>query len=166
MSILAAADPTTQPAPGGEVVFVAATLLVGLSIAAAAGVFRRGSVRGPERLDPDASRGPLWYVMIAGIFVWLATQIAIGALRRAAYVAPGATRPFETSDLTARDYALLATGPGLAGLVVILAGDVLVGRDTLRRLGLTLRPFIPGVLKGIVGILIPMPVILFASYSL
>src|SRR5688572_2657081 len=166
MSILAAAA-TTQPAPpGGEVVFVTVVLLVGLSIAAAAGVFRSGSVRGPDRLDPAAPRGPLWFVMIAGVFLWLAAQIVIGANRRSKYEATGATRPFELADLTAMDYALLATAPGVAGLLVILVGDVLVGRNMLRRLGLTLRQFIPGVLKGIVGILILMPVILFASYCL
>jgi membrane protease YdiL (CAAX protease family) len=166
MSILAAAEAATQPTMGQQMLLFGPLLLVGLTIAVAAGVFRRGSIRGPERLGEDAPRGGLFAVMFVGVFVWLGTQMGIGLSARVRYEATAATKPFGIDAFTAADYALLATIPGAVGVIVFLVGDALVSRQTFRRLGLTLGQFVPGFLRAFVGTLILLPVIFFASIAL
>ena len=163
MSILAASDATTQPSLAAQYGFVAFLLLIGLLIGHAAGVFRRGSIRGPERLSRNTPRGTVFVVLVSGVLFWLATQMAIGLWARVRHGATASTRPFDISSFTVADYALLATVPGIIGLLVLVGGDLLIGGTTLRRLGLTLQQLVPGIRKGVVGILILLPVIFFAS---
>lgn len=166
MSILAAADAATQPTTSQQLQVVGFFLAIALAIAAAAGVFRRGSIRGPLRLARSDARGGLFAVMLLGIFVWLGAQIVIGYSARARYEVTAATQPFGIQHFTAADYALLATVPAAAGILVLLAGDVLISPRLIAMLGLRMGQLGPGFLRALVGIIILLPVVSFSAVLL
>jgi membrane protease YdiL (CAAX protease family) len=140
--------PAQVPANPFAVLWPALLLAVGAATAAGIGVFRRGSIAGPDRMDKDDGLDSLTFIMGIGMSAYFFT--ALMALR----ILGGPKAAASSSELSSTDIVgdLLARA---AAVTVILAMIFAIHRP--RRLGLSLRKFFPGVGKGLLGILIVMP---------
>jgi membrane protease YdiL (CAAX protease family) len=163
-----ASVPTTLPvdpdaAGPMQFVILGGLVVIALGIASAAGVFRRGSIVGPARLDPRRSAWPLLIVLVCGLAAWVGAQAAFGAWKQARRVAAGVVAPLSTADFTAADFAFLSTAPFAIGLLVLVVAGGLTERATGANLGLRGRSLRWGAAQGFVGILIVMPIIFLAA---
>jgi uncharacterized protein len=122
---------------------------VGAATAAATGVFRRGSIAGPTRMDEGDSLDSLTFIMGLGMAAYFFAAVLAMRAMGTAHAVP-ATNPVMTGAEILGD--LLARA---AAVAVILA--LVIGLHRPRRFGLTLRNFLPGVLKGFLGLLIVLP---------
>ena len=174
MSILAQANPvTTAPVPvnpddpTASLTLAALTIGLGLALAWAAGVFRRGHLPGPERLPPGRPAWPLVVVLGVGLFVWFGTQVAYGTYKQTELLrTEGPAARFDATNLGPADYAFLATVPTAAAFVAMLVGNAAIGGGTWGRLGFALGQLAPGFLRGAAGFLIVMPLMAGVSVLL
>lgn len=161
MSILAAGDDQ------GVRSLIILLALNGAAIAGAAwtGAFAARSVDRPLDVMPGRDARALLMVIFAGAGAWILTQMLYGAARTAMLArTQGAGVPFTNKNFAAGDWAFLATVPAIAGFIVLLAGDFVVGGAAMpARLGLAPRKFLHGIVTGLIGILIALPLVLAVS---
>lgn len=160
MSILGQAE-------AGEVAgFIFFTLLTlgGALVAWRLGFFRKGSVLGPERMSGERQAAwSLLVVMMLGMGAWLGTQIAVATYRQVMLAQAGSEKPFDVSSLTPGDFAFLSTVPGVVAVAVIAASLRMFAPGQRPRLGLSRREFPIGVMKGIGGVFMVLPLVLWVS---
>ncbi|HLL89278.1 MAG TPA: CPBP family intramembrane glutamic endopeptidase, partial [Tepidisphaeraceae bacterium] len=135
---------------------------IALAVAVASGVFRRFSVAGPLRLPPDRGVWPVVVATLLGLGAWLGLQMGYGLYRAAQWHAAGNNAPFSTDQLTANDYAWLATVPAAIGFVLFLIADATAGR-LARPLGYVPHRVAAGLGWGVVGGVIVLPTMMVGS---
>jgi membrane protease YdiL (CAAX protease family) len=141
------ADLTTH----GAAILYAVTIL-GLALVTAGGAWRPRRVLGPDRTEPFQSWLQLLAILFFGFFAYMLVVSAY-----AKYVNLGATR-------TDSDFAFLTTIPPLIGFALILAGDAaLGGRAGVRALGEDPADIPRGVMFGVIGALIAIPLVMWTS---
>jgi membrane protease YdiL (CAAX protease family) len=148
-----------------ELIFLLVIASAALSVAAGAGVFRRGSVVGPSRVPPGRPVWPMVMLLMVGMFVWMSAASLYAGHRagqwRQAHPPDGEGKQeaWDATKLSADDYAVLATVPPLAAFIVVLVGDLLIKPRVGHRLGF--RPWLApaGLWRGVVGIIIAMPLV-------
>lgn len=158
MSILAAGDdPSVR-----SLIILLALACVAVAGAAWTGAFAARSVERPLNVNPGSNARALLLVIFAGATAWILTQILYGTTRQAMLTrAHGAGVRFTDKNFAPGDWAFLATVPAIAGFIVLLAGDLAVGREVLpANLGLAPRRFLHGILTGLIGILIALPLVI------
>ena len=150
MNILSA---TEAPVPLSTLI-VPLMLGSGAATAAAIGLFRRKSIVGPSRIEKDEPLEPLVISMGVGMMVYF-LGVAFGGIGGGATTQP-ATEPVITE-----------TGQ-LVNLVSLVAGDlvmfivlILLYRG-IRRLGMSPDRLPRGIVSGLVGLLIVVPVMILA----
>jgi len=152
--------------------------VVALLGAGAAGIFRRESVAGPPRLALGESAGTLSIILGIAIFVWLAGPMLYLQLRHPPSVpSAAASQPAPSSSTTAPasapatpaspllspgEIAGLTAGSSILVFVVALALNVMSRPRAIALLGLSPRNIAPGVLKGLIGLLIALIPLLWA----
>lgn len=149
--------------PGAAYMLIALVTAGGLVVAAALGLFRRGAVVGRERVPATRPGWPVLLLLLVGTGVWLGTQTAVGVYRQAEWSRSGREGRFEIKDLSPADFAFLATVPGTAAVVAVVGFWLLMRRQVRPRLGLEPSDLPRGVLHGVLGILLVMPVVVWAS---
>lgn len=178
MSILLSAAeivPATNPiAPVDQASaeLVASLLVLAFSLAAlglawALGVFKPAKIVGPVR---TVAGKPLWPLIVAlgvAVLIWIGAQSAYVMVRvvqhqrqQTTVVESGVPTVgvFTTADLTATDYAILATIPGLIALAAIVFSVRLIGTEWFGALGWTGRKLPAGIALGLIAALITLPV--------
>ena len=159
MSILSAAEQPQMPQ------WLVLTLLVWTLVSLAIGVlgrlFAAGVFRGERRLAADESPANFAMILLAGICVWIMIPALYSAATRGGAAAGTATMPSATTPVL-RDPAELISLSAIAScaaLVVLLAGNFLLRREGLTRLGVRVRGILPAVPLGLAGILFIMPLV-------
>jgi membrane protease YdiL (CAAX protease family) len=157
LCILSATDPVNPMAA----LLPALLLGIGGAAAAALGVFRRGSIVGPARLEADEPLQPLAGAAALGLGVWFMGQVAFLQVR------PALVFPAIASD-ESRKLAMAVTADLLAraaAVVIMLALVELRLRDP-RRLGITSRKLLPGFGRGLLGALVTMPLMFLSLLAM
>lgn len=152
----------------GELLLLAPLCLVSLAAAWWAGVFRRGSIVGPARLSEREPLAILVLVMACTFVIWMMVQIlcvAAGASVRGASTAPATTAPtFESKFvISPKTMALASSLPGLIGAAVMLVAHAVLRRDGSRKLGVALSQLPRGILYGLVGSVIMVPLVFLSA---
>ena len=154
--------PTTLPttSPGEHAPDSAALLTFGvgfiafsLLVAWAAGVFRRRSIAGPERIPRPGPIVPLLLVTLLGATAWLLGQSAV--VMRVMSKHPG--QPLREELFTATDLAAMSVAPAVAGLVVLLLGDR--AARLVAGIGYNLGRVPGGLWRGVVAAVIALPLV-------
>lgn len=162
--IAATAAATTAPAePTGAQVLIASTiaLAIGIGLAIPAGVFRRGSVDGPARLDPHGPRGGLIIVTLIGMGVWYLMQAVLAAQKMMSL--PPEQRDDVMAHFTSAEFATLVTVPGIVGGLILLIGDATLRQRVITRLGIGFDGLRRGLIPGLIGTTIVIPFIYVCS---
>jgi membrane protease YdiL (CAAX protease family) len=152
--------PAQAPGNPFTVLWPALFLGVGAATAAATGVFRRNSIAGPQRLQSARSLEPLTVITGLGMATYFLVVMVV--LRVLEGPQPPTTNPALSSADIAAD--LLARA---AAVTAILAMILILHRRPW--LGLSPRQFLPGVAKGLLGLLMVLPLmflVLMAANSL
>ena len=112
---------------------------------------------GRERLGPHQPAWPLLPPLGFGFVAWLGARLIYG-MWKATQTGGCATSADFISNLTARDFAFLATVPPLAGFAALWTLDAAIGGvELLRQIGFTLRHLGTGVARGLIAALIILP---------
>ena len=153
--------PTTMPAAEGSIVtqlvMAAALLAFGLGLAAALGVFRRNSVRGPERLLDSNDAGRAMIGLLVGLGVWLGAQYVLLTLAEEGMTA--AQRVSVAGSLSPLQFGVLGVLPGVAGAIAMVACDLVGSGTLLDRLGLSAKSIPRGLRDGGVAFVGTMPIL-------
>ena len=154
MPIILAANQSDTVVEIGLLVAMAASI----TIALVARVLPPRRVSGPPRVPPDRPAWPLFVVLFwaAGLYVlcgsWYRAYCDQRASRQAGHEVH--IDPFPQTD---QQTAVLYTFPPLVGLAALLLGDYAARRTTGQDLGLGPRRLMPGVARGLLGIVIVLP---------
>jgi len=152
---------TTQPISDTTALIITLAtgiLLIALGLLGATlvGVFRRGSIRGPHRLEPGSPVLPILLMLIIGGGCWMGGQMAFFAVRAFQHAQATGGEQMTLEHISAEDMAVVATVPSLVALLVILAGDTRLG--LLRAIGLRVadlpRAFLVGPVAGVIALLL------------
>lgn len=171
MSIIG--EVTQPPGPHDQImslVFFAIIALVAAVLAWWVGVFRRGSINGPSRVDDNEPIGLVALLLGLGVVTWFFGQFFCGILIGIGNAAAGgASRPTTVAtasalNLTPGQLALAASVPGLFAFFGLVLANRLLRRRGLADLGLSSR-FMRGVLMGLLGSLIAVPFTFFAAQA-
>jgi membrane protease YdiL (CAAX protease family) len=127
-------------------------------------LFQPAAVTLPDRIPVHRTGWTLFAVLAAGLVLWIGSQAAYGILLVVKH--RGSTQPFvfNESSLTAVDFAFLATVPPLIGMLALLLGDALLGREVLTGLGYGPRKLQRGMLFGLLAMLAVLPLMLLLSF--
>jgi len=171
---------------------VAALALVAVWVAARAGVFRRDSIAGPPRIGEREPLGMLLLVLGMAVMVLIMAQVlcvtARGMNRGAATTATSATTvkaattqattarvvatqvvaPLEApiapvEEMSAGQLALAASVPPLIAFAFMLVANRTIRVNGLAELGLTRGQLQRGVIAGLVGSVVAVPLVFVVS---
>jgi len=163
MSILSAqplaAAPETMRISG--VLIVLSALSLAVTIATRAASLRR--LPGPPRVPPEHSAWPLAGVLFGAMgFYFFAISAAVAVWTSLAPKYGASTQPTESDA----GMALLNTIPAVFALLAVLAGDRFIYPGVRQELGLSARNFRRGLLYGIGGALLVIPLLYLASQAM
>jgi membrane protease YdiL (CAAX protease family) len=164
---------------------VAALGLVAVWVAARAGVFRRASIVGPQRMGEGESLGMLLLVLGMAVMMLIMTQVLCvmaptEGKNASATTKSGTTQPTTAAVVTTQVVAPLEApvqgmAPGQLALAssvppLIAFGFMVIANRTIRtngleELGLTKQHLAPGVIAGLVGSLVAVPLVFLASMA-
>jgi membrane protease YdiL (CAAX protease family) len=177
MSILGQATQAPD-ASWGSLLLFAPPAVVSIVVAALAGVFRRRSIVGPPRVAEGESLGPLLLILGGGFVLWIMLQVLCLAPARPTSPAPApSTLPAATNvsaapasqpsqgglDVPPGRMALASTVPSIvAGAMMVLA-TIVLRPGGLSRLGLSPRQLGRGVVLGLIGSVIVVPLVFLAA---
>lgn len=154
------ADATTQPAPGaGELLLAGIMAVAALSIAYLAGAFRRDSVLGPLRVDEADPPIRLLAITFLGIGLWIGMTATYMALFHGEQIAEARQRGLEF-NLSMRETAIVNVVGQLVAFVAVLQADQILLANGIRKLGLRLRDLPGGLLAGLLGATVAVPLTL------
>jgi membrane protease YdiL (CAAX protease family) len=148
-----------------QVLYIAGGLAIAAIFAALAGVFRRKSVLGSRRLSADQPVWPIGISAVVGVIVWIGIQgVYVGNKQvHFALANPGQTFDVE-KNLTAEDYAFLATLPAAVAFCVLLLMDRILG--VAKKIFPSLRRLPAALAQGSVGFLVVFPLLLASGVLL
>ena len=133
-----------------------------LALAAWLGVFRRRSVEGPPRVAPGESLGTLLFAMLFAFGIWIIVPASYlhgtGGSGNPTTVPVNPTTVDVTPGLLRA--SVLASG---AALIVLLTVNALLRPNGLRLVGLHRSKFLRGLATGILGAVILIGLVFFAS---
>jgi membrane protease YdiL (CAAX protease family) len=156
MFVIAAND---APSAMLWVLLCAATVLAGLIIWRT-DAFRARSVVGPERRVRVQTR-PLAILMIAAITIFFTVQGGFVAYQQKMHEEATGQANFDPASLSTNDWAFLSVVPGTVGIVLLIAGHLGGRTGAGRELGFAPSQFVPGLLGGILGFLVALPIMLW-----
>jgi membrane protease YdiL (CAAX protease family) len=156
MFVIAASDVPSAMQWG---LLCAATVVAGL-IVWRTGAFRARSVIGPDRRGRVQTR-PLAILMIVAIALFFVVQGGFVAYQqKMRQEATGQTK-FDPESLSTNDWAFLSVVPGTIGIVLLIAGHLAGRTGAARELGFAPSQFVPGLLGGILGFIVVLPIMLW-----
>jgi membrane protease YdiL (CAAX protease family) len=118
----------------------------------------RRAARWRLRLRRRGDAAVLLLIMIAGVLVWLGSQILYG-IAIAIARADERGRALDMSMFTPMDWAFLAVVPGVLGFIALIGGLLVVRRDLPRELGFELPRLPRGLVAAAIAMLIAFPVL-------
>jgi membrane protease YdiL (CAAX protease family) len=133
--------------------------LIAIFIIWRTGAFRPTSVIGPER-DGRVTTRPLAILMVAAFMLSLLVSQGFFTFRQLSLRDEG-QKTFDLSSLTPRDWAFLAVVPGAAGIVLLLIGHLAGRGGAVTELGFARRQILPGVLRGVLGFVVVLPIMIW-----
>jgi membrane protease YdiL (CAAX protease family) len=138
---------------------------VALGIAWRAGVFRRRSINGPDRVGRDEPLAVLWVLALLAIFAWFGSIVVIGAsAQMTSLTSQPATAPVEMK-LSPREMVVYSAIGTAAGLLTLLGGTFALHRGGFDRIGLTLRQLPAGMRQGLIAVVIIVPLTFGSSVA-
>lgn len=158
MSILLQSTELTAPQWG-----LLMTWMIGaMALAWGLGVFRNASLR-LGRLADHPRFQPLAIAFLVGFSVFFLTQVGYGTYLAVGRPSPG--RPFDISQLSVEDWAIMASVPQLATLLALLLMHRLMrgGGGGLTHLGLRARQIPFGFLASLAAMLVTFPLVFCSS---
>jgi membrane protease YdiL (CAAX protease family) len=179
MSILAAtlppnppSSPTTLPVttvlPATGLVLLLLVCVAIIGVAIWTGVFKPRQVIAPDRVPPGRGELAVFLVMAGGFLLWLFLQAFYASYRLQQILLPSSTAPaiLDLSLLSPADYAVLATAPSAAALIVLLIGDWSISPGLLDRLGIAPRHLTTSLRPGGIAVLFVVPFMLATTVIL
>ncbi len=136
------------------------TAMAAIAVAISLGVFKRRKILGPSRLSPGESFGSILRIIGFSIFTWGICVLALGSLHQARLKRQGL--PASTA-LSESETVIFSGVTELAVLTTMLATTIGTRPDGIRQTGIEPRRIPKGVLGGILGIAIVMPLILYVN---
>jgi membrane protease YdiL (CAAX protease family) len=144
---------------------------ISVATAAWAGVFRRGSIKGPPRVGEREPLGMLLVVMAGAFLIWIMMQVVLlmpgvtssGSASNVPISATTQSVTSSTSELTAAQMALLSSVPPLIAFAFMVIANRTIRRDGLKELGLSTGNLWAGISYGLVGSLIVVPMVFLAA---
>jgi membrane protease YdiL (CAAX protease family) len=136
------------------------TAMAAIAAAIFLGVFKRRKILGPSRLSPGESPMSILRIIGFAMFTWAICTLAVGSLHQARLKRqrqPAATK------LSENETVIFSGVTELAVLTTMLAATIGTRTDGIRQTGINLRRFPKGVLGGILGIAIVLPLILYVN---
>lgn len=124
------------------------------------GAFRASSVIGPRPQGYVLTR-PLAILMIAAITIWFAVQAGFVAYQQKMHEQETGQAKFDPESLTTNDWAFLSVVPGTVGIILLVAGHLGGKTGAPSELGFAPSQFLPGLLAGIIGLLVVLPIMLW-----
>jgi membrane protease YdiL (CAAX protease family) len=149
---------STDPLPVLKSPVLLGAAVIAIAIAAVAGVFRSGSIRGPRRLSSDESAGNLLGPLGVALCGWSLGILALSAWAQSHN--PDRSQPPKlgsTAEVVCN------------GLLDLIVFALLIGvtrslrRDGIRRLGIGVRRLPFGLVAGLIGIIIVMPLMYYVD---
>jgi membrane protease YdiL (CAAX protease family) len=150
--------PTTAPSGGGDTWFWIILLAASMPgvVLCLMGAWRPGRVIGPDRASPFPSLLQWMAVLLFGFFSYM---LIISAYNTRVH--PSQSGP---TVRTEADDAFLTTIPPLIGFALIVAGDAMLGgRRGVKEIGIDPAQIPSGIIFGILGALIAVPLVLWVS---
>jgi len=168
MSILGRAAAATQDVAGGELltlVILFAPAAVAIAVAYFAGAFRRRGVAGPPRVDDTESLGTLVVLLGMGVILLIMAQALclMPGVATAATTAPTTKSAAQSLLDDVPKMALISSVPPMVAFVFLVAVSNVLRPGRLRGLGLSAAQFLPGVVAGLVGSLVMIPLVFTVS---
>jgi membrane protease YdiL (CAAX protease family) len=134
-----------------------------IGVAWLAGILRPARTGVGHRVPLGRPMAPLLGALFAGFVVWQAAPILFLSGRSSATqqvsTAPTTTKAFSLEDLSPRDLILISAAAPMAAFLVLLGGDALVRPHVGQQLGFDRRRFSPGLVFGVCGLLLAMPIV-------
>jgi membrane protease YdiL (CAAX protease family) len=156
---------TTSPAEQAVGFAMLLAIPVAIVIAWRAGVFRRRSINGPNRVAGDEPLAVLWVLALLAIFSWFGSIVVVSAVTHVNLsTSQPATAPAEVKLSPSEMVAYSAIGTA-AGLLTLLGATFLVRRSLFDRIGLMLRHIPAAVQQGLVAAVIIVPLTFGSSIA-
>jgi membrane protease YdiL (CAAX protease family) len=161
---LAEATPSVEPERSvwGLVLSVFSGVIAVL-VAWLLGILRTSRTGIGHRVPLRRPIAPLLGALFAGFVVWQAAPILFLSGRSSATqhasTAPTTTKAFTLEDLSPRELILISAAAPTLAFLVLLGGDALVRPHVGQQLGFDRRRFPPGILFGVCGLLMALPLV-------
>ncbi|HEX2972453.1 MAG TPA: type II CAAX endopeptidase family protein [Tepidisphaeraceae bacterium] len=146
-----------QQVAAGGILFLLLATMVALVAAHAIGVFSRQALPPLGRLSAGERPGTLALIFFAALVTWICTPAFYISFQRIPATTQG---PF---ILSARDTVILNAIGSLLALAVLILGNQFYRSQGLSRLGFSLRRLISAIPKGILGIVIVLPLLAWVT---
>lgn len=153
--LLAAAE-----SPNIPVLALPIAIVLSLGMAAVAGVFQSRRIVGPQRLSAGESPRVLLGVIGAAVMVWAISIFAINACH-AALAHAGRVATTNPSTFSDAEMVLYSGAVQLAMFCTILGASAIVRPEGIKRIGIGLTRIPAGIVLGIFGLLIVLPVMFY-----
>jgi membrane protease YdiL (CAAX protease family) len=136
------------------------TAMAAIAAAISLGVFRRHKILGPPRLSPDESPRSILRIIGLAMLTWAICVLALGSIHQARLKRQGQPA---TTTLSEKETVVFSGVTELAVLTTMVVATICTRTDGLRQTGIDPRRFPKGVLGGILGIAIVLPLILYVN---
>jgi len=127
-----------------------------IAVAIALGVFNPKRILGPQRLSPGESAFTLIGTTGFALAAWAMCQLLIGMFHQS--LAKEQNRP-ATTRFSDSETVIYGGSVDLAVFAAMLAATVSTRRDGVKRVGLTVRRIPSGIVAGVFGIALALPLI-------
>jgi membrane protease YdiL (CAAX protease family) len=144
-------------------IFLVVAALASIAIAFVLGVFEPRRIRGPQRLGPAELPGTLVATIGFALMAWAFSILAIGAAHQTLMKKQGKPADTKLSDAETVTYGAMMDG---AVLVAMVALTVAGRRDGIKRIGVGLNRMPGGVVIGVLGIAMVLPVIFYVNAAM
>jgi membrane protease YdiL (CAAX protease family) len=106
---------------------------------------------------------PMLVITLIAGSAWFFSQIGYFAVKAAEFHRQHPNEKFEAEKLDSGDFVFLSTVPASVGFVLLIVGDLAARQALPRRLGYSLSKLTRGVLGGVLGMIIVIPMMWVSS---